>query len=109
MTPATSSATAEKSSSELAPCATSVATRRNAACSAAKVRSSSRAWALAIAVAASSVKAASRAWVPAGSGPRVDTTASTPHSRSSTLTGAPTVARMPDSRIRVPVAPAAVA
>ena len=50
------------------PRATSVATRRSAACSSAKPRSSVRACALAIAVAASPVNPTSRASVSAGSG-----------------------------------------
>jgi hypothetical protein len=61
--------TAANTSSAAAARATSVATRRSAACSSANPRSSIRACALAIAVAASSVNPASRASVPAGSGP----------------------------------------
>ena len=86
--------------------ATSVATRRSAACSAAKPRSSTRAWAFAIAVAASSVNPASRASVSVGSGcSRVDTRTITPHRRPSTLTGAPTAARTPNSRATSAAAP----
>jgi hypothetical protein len=53
---ATSLVTAEKSSAGGTPCATSVATRRSAACSPTRRCSASRAWAFAIAVAISSVK-----------------------------------------------------
>ena len=58
--------------------------------------SAARASALAMAVATSSVNPASRASVSAGSGSSLaETAVMTPHSRPSTLTGAPTVARMP--------------
>jgi hypothetical protein len=90
--------------------ATSVATRRSAACSSANPRNSTRAWAFAIAVAASSVNPASRSSVPAGSGSsRVCSTTITPHSRPSTLTGTLTDARNPNSRAALPVGPDALA
>jgi len=82
-----------------------VATRRSAACSSAKLRSSTRACALAIAVSASSVKAASRPSAPAGSGPRGDATIMTPHRRPSTLTGTPTDAWEPVSWAVFPTSP----
>ena len=86
----TSSVTAANTSSGGAARATSVATRRSAACSSAKPRSSTRAWALAIAVATSSVNPASRASVSAGSDcSRADARLMTPHSRPSTLIGTP--------------------
>ena len=59
----TSSATAAKTSDGEASCATSVATRRRAACSSASRATSARASAFAIAVATSSVNSASRASV----------------------------------------------
>ena len=63
-----SAVTAANTSSGGVPRATSVATRRSAACSSANPRSSTRACAFAIAVATSWVKPASRASVPAGRG-----------------------------------------
>ena len=102
----TSAVTAANTSCGGAARATSVATRRSAACSSANPRSSTRACALAIAVAASSVKPASRASVSAGSGCScADATAMTPHSRPSTLIGAPTAARKPNSRATSAAAP----
>jgi hypothetical protein len=92
----TSAVTAANTLSGGAARATTVATRRSAACSSAWPRSSTRAWTLAIAVATSSVKPASRASVSAGSGSsRRDPTTITPHSRPSTLIGAPTPERRP--------------
>ena len=91
---ATSAVTASNTSSGGAARATSVATRRSAACSSAWLRSSMRACALAIAVATSSVKAASRSSVFAGIGRSCpDATAMTPHNRPSTLIGTPTAER----------------
>ncbi|HEX3360446.1 MAG TPA: MMPL family transporter [Solirubrobacterales bacterium] len=89
--------------------ATSVATRRKAACSSAELCSSVRACAFATAVAASSANEASRASVPAGSGSVVDATVMMPHSRPSTLTGAPTEERTPHSRASSAVGPVAPA
>ena len=101
-----SAATAAKTSSGGAARATSVATRRSAACSSANSRSSTRAWALAIAAAASSVNPASRTSVSAGSGcSRVDARLIAPHSRPSTLIGAATAVRMPNSRATSAAAP----
>ena len=101
-----SAATAANTSSGGAPRATSVATRRSAACSSANPRSSTCAWALAIAVAASSVNPASRTSVSAGSGrSRVDARLIRPHSRPSTLIGTPIAARMPNSRANSATAP----
>ena len=95
----TSSATTANTASGDTPPATSVATRRSAACSSAWLRSSTRACALAIAVPTSSVNPASRASVPAGScSSQVDIALMSPHSRPSTLIGAPTDERMPRSR-----------
>ena len=101
-----SAATAANTSSGGAARATSVATRRSAACSSANPRSSMRAWALAIAVAASSVNPASRFSVSAGSGcSLVDARLITPHGRPSTLIGAATAVRMPNSRATSAAAP----
>ncbi len=86
-----SAVTAANTSSGGAPRATSVATRRNAACSSANLRSSMRACALAIAVAAISVKPASRASVLASRGSCLDPTIMAPQSIPSTLIGTPTV------------------
>ena len=94
-----SSATAPNTSSGGVPLATSVATRRSAACSSASARNSSRAWALPIAVETSSVNPASWCSIPAGSpSSRTDATVITPHSRPSTLIGAPADERAPDPR-----------
>jgi hypothetical protein len=68
MSCATSSVTAANTSSGGAPRATSVATRRNAACSRASRASPARLSAFAIAIAASSVNEARRASVSSGSG-----------------------------------------
>ncbi len=98
-----SSATASKMAAGDAPSATRVATRRSAACSSATNRSSSRAWALAIAVATSSVKLASRSSVPGGeSSPVLEPTLMSPHSRPSTEIGAATAARLPTGLARPP-------
>ena len=95
----TSSATAANTAAGGVPRATSVATRRRAACSSATRRSSTRACALAIAVATSSVNPASRCSVPAGSPSSwTDPTVITPHSRPPTLIGAPAEERAPDPR-----------
>jgi hypothetical protein len=64
---ANSSVTAANTCSGVAPCATSVATRRSAACSSASRARTARLTAFAIAVATSSVNEASRASVSAGS------------------------------------------
>ena len=94
-----SSATAANASSGGAPAATSVATRRNAACSSASRASSARLSALAIAVATSSVKEARRPSVPAGSSSwPLNATTMQPHTRPSALTGTPTDERSPQSR-----------
>ncbi len=70
--------------------------------------SAARASALAIAVATSSVKSASRASVSAGSDVScVDSTPIRPHSRPSTLIGAPTDDRMPRSWAASATAPEA--
>ena len=90
----TSSATAWKTAAGGAASATSSATRRSAACSSATARSSSRAWVFAIAVATRSVKSASRYSIPLGSPSGCsDPTVITPHSRPSTLIGAPAAER----------------
>ncbi len=103
-----SAATAANTSSGGAARATSVATRRSAACSSAKPRSSRRAWVLAIAVATSSVKPASRVSVSAGSGSTdMEPTIITPHSRPSTLIGAPTEAPNPRRRAKSAAGPEA--
>jgi len=87
--------------------ATSVATRRSAACSPANPRSSPRACALATAVATSSVNPASCASVSAGSSSSwVNATTMTPHSRPSMLIGTPTDERSPQSWVATwPIAP----
>jgi hypothetical protein len=72
--------------------------------------SSARLLAFAIAVATSSVKSARRASVSAGSrSSPVDATTMTPHSRSSTLIGAPTAELMPRARASSAAAPEASA
>ena len=100
MTPATSLATAANNSSELAPLATSVATRRRAACSPARSRaraseaaSSARLSVFAIAVATSSVNFSTRFSAFAGgwSSP-LQLAPIMPQSAPSTTIGAPTVA-----------------
>ena len=91
--------TAANTSSGGAALATSTAMRRSAACCSASARSSTRACALAIAVATSSVNPASRCSIPAGSPPsRTDPTVMTPHSRPPTLIGAPAEERAPVPR-----------
>jgi hypothetical protein len=93
--------TAANTCSGAAPCATSVATRRSAACSSASRVRAARDSVFAIAVATSSVKEASRASVSAGSGSspgRLNATTMQPHTRLSTLTGTPIEERTPQSR-----------
>ncbi len=100
-----SAVTAANTSSGGAARATSVATRRSAACSWANSRSSVRACAFAIAVAASSVNPASRTSVSVGSGSQRVATSMTPHGLPATLIGTPTDARMPTPRAMSPTAP----
>jgi hypothetical protein len=83
-----------------------VATRRSAACSSASRRSSSRAWVFAIAVATSSVNSFRRISASGGSETRESPPAdTTPHTRPSTTTGAPTPDCTPDARAASPIAP----
>jgi hypothetical protein len=106
----TSSTTAANSSSGEVPCAASVATRRNAACSLASRPRPARLSAFAIAVANSSVNAAILDSVSAGSGRSCLVEAFiTPHRRWSTTIGAPTDERMPSSRLSAAVGPDACA
>jgi hypothetical protein len=93
------SVTASKISGCEAPRATSVATRRRAACSPTSAWRSERAWALPIAVAISSVNAATRASVSSGNGSSpVDTAKLAPHTQPSTSMGAPMTERTPRRR-----------
>jgi hypothetical protein len=89
-----------ETSSGRTPRATSVATRRSAACSSASRARAVRLSVFAIAVATSSVKEARRASVSAGSGCSswpLNATTMHPHSRLSALTGTPTEDRRPQS------------
>src|SRR5580693_756331 len=93
---AASSATFANTSPGDSSSATSVATRRSAACSSASRASASRASALAIAVARSSVKSERPASMPGRKGaPPGLATQMTPHGRSSTRMGTPTAERPP--------------
>ena len=95
----TSAATASRTSLGETPRATNVATRRKAACSSAIRASSLRLSAFATAVATSSVNSTMRLSVSSGRGRSVlELTAKTPHSRPSTVIGAPTEERHPISR-----------
>src|SRR6266498_3649254 len=85
----TSVATASKTSVDGASPATSVATRRNAACSSASRARDSRDSALAIAVATSSVKLSRRSSVSGGSA-SLEFRVIAPQTRPSTTTGLPT-------------------
>jgi hypothetical protein len=104
-----SAATAAKTSCGAAAWATSVATRRSAACSSATRASAAWLSALAIAVATSSVNEARRASASAGSGSsRVEPAPIVPHVRPSTTTGVAITERTPILRARSasePVAP----
>jgi hypothetical protein len=79
-------------------CATSVATRRSAACSSTSRWRSSRACVLDTAVAISSVKSASRRAVPAGSGRSSEASVIAPHSLPSTMMGPARPERIRSSR-----------
>ena len=80
-------------------CATSVATRRSAACSSARRLASARASAFEIAVANSSVNWASRVSVSSGNGSsRVEAAMATPHTTPSTTIGTPTADRIASCR-----------
>ena len=106
VTVATSSATAANTTSGETPSATSVATRRRAACSSAIRRSSERASAFAIAVATSSVNLPICDSVSGGKGSSLFFEAAiTPHSRPATTIGQPTDERMPSSRASLAIAP----
>ena len=97
--PATSLATAAETSDGDDSCATSVATRRSAACSSARRLASARASAFEIAVANSSVNCASRASVSSGNGSSRVEAANTPaHTRPSTTIGTPTADRIASCR-----------
>jgi hypothetical protein len=81
--------------------ATSVATRRSAACSSARRPTSRRASTLALAVAISSANSPSRASAPAASALSWrDPATTTPQTRPSTTIGQPTELRMPIARAR---------
>ena len=89
--PATSLATAAKTSDGDDSCATSVATRRSAACSSARRSASARASVFEIAISASSVKPRSLDSVSAGSGrSSLEDAVIRPHSRPSTTIGTAT-------------------
>jgi len=101
-----SSVTAANTCSGAAPRATSVATRRSAACSCASRARASRLSVFAIAVATSSVNETKRASVSAGNGcSRCEATGIRPQSRPSTMTGVPTAERRPASRMPAPSTP----
>ena len=96
---AASSVTAASTCFGAAPCATRVATRRNAACSSASRARAARLSALAIAVATSSVNEARRASVSGGRGcSRLVAAAIRPHRCPSTMIGVPTDERILASR-----------
>src|SRR4029077_5528638 len=95
---ATSALTASNTSAGGAPAATSVATRRNAACSSASRVSASWASPLAIAVATNSVNSASRSSRSSRSGASGEDVEITPQTRPSTLIGAPATLLNPYSR-----------
>ena len=98
MMPATSSATAVKTWPGSAPCATSVATRRRAACSVASRERASRDSALAMEVASSSVNSTIRDSVSAGRGLLWFVAAIiVPQSRPSTTIGEATAERTPST------------
>ena len=97
--PATSLATAAETSDGDDSCATSVATRRSAACSSARRLASARASVFEIAVANSSVNWASRVSVSSGNGSsRVEAATATPHTTPSTTIGTPTADRIASCR-----------
>src|SRR3954447_18659073 len=100
----TSSLTAAKISSGRTPCATSVATRRNAACSSANLVRDPRPSAFAIAVPTSSVNFSRRSSVSDGSG-CWPWTAMAPQSRPSTTIGLAAAEMMPRRRWMWPVDP----
>ena len=103
-------ATAAKTRSGCTPRATSVATRRNAACSSAMRRNSARASALSIAVATSAVNRAIWASVSAPNGSsRVVEAATTPRSCRVTVIGQPTDDRIPAARASLAIVPLASA
>jgi hypothetical protein len=104
---AASSATLAKTSAGEASFATSVATRRSAACSFPSRSARSRASALASAVPTRSVNCAIRDSVSGGSGRLcLEWTARAPHSRPSTTIGQPTDERTPSSvRMYAAIAP----
>jgi hypothetical protein len=93
-TRATSALTAAKISAGAVSCATSVATRRSAACSSASRASASRPSVFAITAASSSVNSARRAPVLSGSRSVLDATTA-PHTRPAIMIGTPTLDRMP--------------
>ena len=105
---ATSLVTAENSSAAGTPSATSVATRRRAACSSASSARACRDCAFAIAVATSSVKSAVRSAASDEAFPGcAHPAAITPHVWSSTRIGAPTAQRTPSSRASAATGPGA--
>ena len=93
-----SSATAVKTSAGPGSRATSVATRRSAACESASRLSASRPSALATALPISSAKSVSRGSVFEGSPALHEQAATMPHTRPSTEIGAPTEERAPRRR-----------
>jgi hypothetical protein len=104
----TSSLTAQKISTGRTPCATSVATRRSAACSSASCWRASRDSTFAIAVASSSVKSARRASVPSASCSVLETTIA-PQRRPATTIGMPTVERISIRRTASTISPSSPA
>ena len=84
-----------------------MASRRSAAWVSASSRSSSLAWALAIAVAASSMKSAMRDSVPGGKSSREVAATVTPQERPPTTIGVPTAARRPSLPTMAPKEPVA--
>jgi hypothetical protein len=102
----TSIATASKTSPGGASRATSVATRRSAACSFASRARASRDSAFEIAVEMSSVKSSSRCSVPAGSGSApFAATEMWPQTLPSTTIGEPAAARIDESCMAAATAP----
>ena len=104
---ATSPATASNTSVGDDSRATSVATRRSAACSSASLSTSALAWAFDMAVATSSVKPWRRASVSAGNGTSFDVAIITPHVRPRTEIGTPMEKRIPICRIVSAMTPGA--
>jgi hypothetical protein len=106
----TSSATAVNTSSAGAPRATSVATRRSAACSLASRAIPARLSAFEIAAASRSAKQARHASIPAGGARfRLDPVSTTPQTWPSTMIGTAAAERMPCFRASISSGPLALA